>query len=109
MVNKIRFKPKDIIDKEFKVSYKGYDAKEVDYFLDFVAADYEFFHENIKSLEEKNKLLREENDKLNDNLDKLKIKLEIVEETKSTLEEKAFSQADVLDRINKLEKGMNER
>lgn len=38
---KVMLSPKKIIAKEFKVDFKGYNAEEVDHFLDMVVNDYE--------------------------------------------------------------------
>lgn len=35
--------PKKIVAKEFKVDFKGYNAEEVDHFLDLIVKDYESF------------------------------------------------------------------
>ena len=43
MERKVVLSPKKIVDKEFKVDFKGYNAEEVDHFLDLVVKDYEAF------------------------------------------------------------------
>ena len=43
MDNKLQLSPTKILNKEFKVDFKGYNATEVDYFLDTVVEDYETF------------------------------------------------------------------
>ena len=43
MENKVVLSPKKIVSKEFKVDFKGYNADEVDHFLDQVVKDYEAF------------------------------------------------------------------
>ncbi|MBB5174515.1 cell division regulator GpsB [Texcoconibacillus texcoconensis] len=42
---------KDILEKDFKTSFRGYDQDEVDEFLDQVIKDYEAFEKRIESLE----------------------------------------------------------
>ncbi len=37
----INLTPEDILDKNFSINLKGYDVKEVDYFLDLIKKDYE--------------------------------------------------------------------
>src|SRR5699024_10540749 len=49
----IQLSAKEILDKEFKTSIKGYNKDEVDQFLDIIIQDYERFEERIKELEEK--------------------------------------------------------
>lgn len=41
MEYKVVLSPKKIVSKEFKVDFKGYNADEVDHFLDQVVKDYE--------------------------------------------------------------------
>ena len=43
MEQKIILSPKKIVAKEFKVDFKGYNAEEVDHFLDIIVKDYETF------------------------------------------------------------------
>ena len=43
MEYKVVLSPKKIVSKEFKVDFKGYNADEVDHFLDQVVKDYEAF------------------------------------------------------------------
>jgi len=51
---------KEILEKEFKTSLKGYNQDEVDKFLDLVIQDYENFQMKIDQLtQEKQKLQRE--------------------------------------------------
>lgn len=56
--------PKEILEKEFKTSLKGYNQDEVDKFLDTVIKDYELFQKRIDVLENENARLKLEADKL---------------------------------------------
>lgn len=47
----IRLNAKEILDKEFRTSIKGYNKDDVDQFLDIIIRDYEIFEEKIKELE----------------------------------------------------------
>lgn len=49
---------KEILDKEFKTSMRGYNQEEVDAFLDVIIQDYEALELKIKQLEEKNAQLQ---------------------------------------------------
>ncbi|WP_018922384.1 cell division regulator GpsB [Salsuginibacillus kocurii] len=51
MASSIQLTAKDILDKEFKSSMKGYNKDDVDQFLDIVIQDYETFQDQLKSLE----------------------------------------------------------
>lgn len=50
----------DILDKEFKTGLRGYQAEDVDKFLDEIIKDYEAFNKEIKKLREENERLRAE-------------------------------------------------
>ena len=52
--------PKDILEKEFKTSLKGYNKDEVDKFLDSIIKDYEQFTKRISELEAENQRLKNE-------------------------------------------------
>ncbi|WP_261805606.1 cell division regulator GpsB [Lapidilactobacillus luobeiensis] len=67
---KINLSPEDIVNKDFKKKYRGYDDAEVDPFLDQVIQDYETFRNRIKTLEQENTRLVKKVDELsrqNDN------------------------------------------
>ncbi|MBM7542550.1 cell division regulator GpsB [Amphibacillus cookii] len=49
---------KDILDKQFKTSMRGYNQEEVDKFLDKIIQDYEFFNKKIEHLTQENERLK---------------------------------------------------
>ncbi|MCZ0701895.1 DivIVA domain-containing protein [Natronobacillus azotifigens] len=49
---------KDILDKNFKTSMRGYNQEEVDEFLDVIIQDYEFFANQIEQLKQENDRLK---------------------------------------------------
>ncbi|WP_017472162.1 cell division regulator GpsB [Amphibacillus jilinensis] len=49
---------KDILDKQFKTSMRGYNQEEVDEFLDKIIQDYEFFNKKIEQLAQENERLK---------------------------------------------------
>ncbi|OIJ20074.1 cell division protein DivIVA [Anaerobacillus alkalidiazotrophicus] len=55
--------PKEILEKEFKTSIKGYNQDEVDKFLDTVIKDYEQFQKRIELLENENAKFKKEAEK----------------------------------------------
>ncbi len=61
---KVNFTPEEIVNKDFKQKYRGYDSAEVDPFLDQVIQDYEAFIARIKTLETDNKRLVKKVDEL---------------------------------------------
>ncbi|MBM6619296.1 cell division regulator GpsB [Bacillus suaedaesalsae] len=56
MVSKLN--AKDILEKEFKTSLRGYNQEEVDKFLDLVIKDYELFAQTIEELQQENARLK---------------------------------------------------
>jgi DivIVA domain-containing protein len=60
--DKIRLTAKEILEKDFKTSLKGYNHDEVDQFLDLVIKDYETFHQEIERLEQENLRLKKQFD-----------------------------------------------
>jgi DivIVA domain-containing protein len=55
---------KEILEKEFKVGFRGYSQQEVDHYLDLVIKDYETLHQELSRLEQENLRLKKENSKL---------------------------------------------
>ncbi|MFB1049351.1 cell division regulator GpsB [Paraliobacillus sp. JSM ZJ581] len=53
---------KEILDKNFKTSMRGYNQEEVDAFLDIIIQDYERFINQIDKLEQDNSRLRKQSE-----------------------------------------------
>jgi DivIVA domain-containing protein len=53
-----QLKTKDILDKSFKSSMRGYNQEEVDAFLDDIIKDYEQFNNQIDRLKQENERLK---------------------------------------------------
>lgn len=106
MDNKIQLTPKKILDKEFKVDFKGYNSTEVDYFLDTVLEDYENFAKIIKNANSQLESLASENERLKAEIVKLTKEKEIYEENVESLEEQLSPQVDIIKRISLLEKAV---
>ncbi|WP_027723865.1 cell division regulator GpsB [Tuberibacillus calidus] len=51
---------KDILEKDFKTSLRGYSPEEVDQFLDIIIKDYETLNNEIERLRQENQRLRQE-------------------------------------------------
>lgn len=62
----IRLTAKDILEKDFKMSFRGYNADEVDKFLDLIIKDYEQFEHKLSALEQENAQLKREVKKLSE-------------------------------------------
>ncbi|RSL33293.1 cell division regulator GpsB [Salibacterium salarium] len=50
-MQQIQLTGKEILDKDFKSSMKGYNKDEVDQFLDMIIQDYEAYEERVSELE----------------------------------------------------------
>ncbi|TWI58970.1 cell division regulator GpsB [Halalkalibacter nanhaiisediminis] len=62
----IRFTAKEILEKDFKTSMRGYNPDEVDKFLDAIIQDYEAFQNKVANLERENEQLKREMKKLSE-------------------------------------------
>lgn len=60
----IQLTSKEILEKDFKTSMRGYNQEEVDEFLDVIIRDYNKFHEQIQRLEAENEQLKRNSDEL---------------------------------------------
>lgn len=106
MEYKIQLTPKKILNKEFKVDYKGYNPTEVDYFLDTVLADYECFAKIIEKANAEIDALVKENEELKEANLKLKQEKSVAEMSMASLEEQVSPQVDILKRLSLLEKAV---
>lgn len=59
-MEKTQLNTKEILDKDFKVSIRGYNQEEVDEFLDIIIQDYETFQQEIERLNNENERLRKQ-------------------------------------------------
>jgi DivIVA domain-containing protein len=60
LADKIKLNAKDILEKEFKTSVRGYKQEDVDKFLDYIIKDYEVFHQEIEDLQQENIRLKKQ-------------------------------------------------
>jgi DivIVA domain-containing protein len=58
--DKVKLTAKDILEKEFKTSVRGYKQEDVDKFLDFIIKDYETLHQEIEDLQQENIRLKKQ-------------------------------------------------
>ncbi|QIK57571.1 DivIVA domain-containing protein [Erysipelothrix sp. HDW6A] len=89
----------EIMEKEFHVDFKGYEALEVDQFLDEVIQDYNYFTELIKEQQE---LLKRYEDSLAQQK-RVILELEGKSRNQSNQVPSQFSHVDILKRISRLE------
>lgn len=60
LADKIKLTAKDILEKEFKTSVRGYKQEDVDKFLDYIIKDYEVFQQEIEDLQQENIRLKKQ-------------------------------------------------
>lgn len=58
--NKVHLSAKDILEKEFKTSIRGYNQEEVDQFLDIIIKDYEILTKELEELQLENQRLKKQ-------------------------------------------------
>lgn len=98
--NKIKYMPKDILEKSFKIDTRGYRLKEVDQFLDDIIVDYEQFLSIINNLEKEKADLLSEIMNLKQELRNTKLNMEVA--TNSNGGE--VTNVDIMRRLSQLEK-----
>ena len=98
--NRITLKPKDILEKDFKIDTRGYRLKEVDQFLDIIIGDYEQFFDIINTLEKEKADLMAEIVNLKQEVRNSKLSMEVVKNN----ENNEVSSIDVIRRLSQLEK-----
>jgi DivIVA domain-containing protein len=86
--DRIKLTAKDILEKEFKVSMRGYNQDEVDKFLDLIIKDYETFHQQIEELQQEN----------------MRLKRQLEESQKRQSTPAGTTNFDILQRLSNLEK-----
>ena len=98
--NRIKFMPKDILEKSFKIDTRGYRLKEVDQFLDDIIGDYEQFLDIINSLEKEKADLLSEIMSLKQELRNTKLNMEVAANTNGS----EVTNVDIMRRLSQLEK-----
>lgn len=99
--NRVKFTPKDILEKNFKIDMRGYTPKEVDQFLDDVIGDYEQFLEIINTLEKEKTDLLAEIMSLKQELRNTKLNMEVASKNVNGVE---VTNVDIMRRLSQLEK-----
>ncbi|WP_059105689.1 cell division regulator GpsB [Shouchella shacheensis] len=92
----IRFTAKEILDKDFKTSMRGYNQDEVDKFLDGVIQDYETYQKRLAQLESENEQLKQDLKKQADRPQRA--------QTASQQPSAGSTNYDILQRLSNLEK-----
>jgi DivIVA domain-containing protein len=89
LADKVKLTAKDILEKEFKTSVRGYKQEDVDKFLDHIIKDYEAFHQEIEDLQQEN----------------IRLKKQLEDSTRRQVPQTAgTTNFDILKRLSNLEK-----
>lgn len=106
MTYKIQLSPKKIVNKEFQIDFKGYNAEEVDYFLDMVVNDYEMFATMLNDSYMQIEKLQKANDELRQKVNQLETEKMIQNDQLKSMEDNLSANVDLLKRISNLEKAV---
>lgn len=101
--------PNKIVDKEFPPKKHGYDALEVDKFLDVVVEDYVDMEQHINKLEKENEELMRTAKLYKTRMDQAEIQNEVMKEKLGDIsnnKDASLSNIDLLKRISSLEQAL---
>ena len=96
-LNRVQLNAKDILEKNFKTTMRGYNQEEVDEYLDVIIQDYEALQQEIEKLQL-------ENDRLKKNPEQAKTRSAL--NTSSNTNSTQQVNYDVLKRLSNLEKAV---
>ena len=95
---RISLSTKDILQKQFKRSFRGFDIEEVDVFLDLIIRDYDTFQKEIS-------FLQAENERLLTKVDELSRQATVSKTNRSSnVSSSGVTNFDILKRLSNLEK-----
>ena len=95
---RISLSTKDILHKQFKRSFRGFDIEEVDAFLDLIIRDYDTFQKEIS-------FLQAENERLLTKVDELSRQATVSKVNRtSNVSSSGVTNFDILKRLSNLEK-----
>ena len=95
---RISLSTKDILQKQFKRSFRGFDIEEVDAFLDLIIRDYDTFQKEIS-------FLQAENERLLTKVDELSRQATVSKANRlSNVSSSGVTNFDILKRLSNLEK-----
>lgn len=95
---RISLSTKDILQKQFKRSFRGFDIEEVDAFLDLIIRDYDTFQKEISFLQAENERLLTKVDELSRQATVSKVN------HTSNVSSSGVTNFDILKRLSNLEK-----
>ncbi|MGX7108191.1 cell division regulator GpsB [Facklamia miroungae] len=88
---------KDILQKEFSRTMRGYNAAEVDEYLDSIIRDYDSYQKDVV-------FLKNENERLIAKIDELTKQLSLAKKNVATTPGSGVTNFDILKRLSNLEK-----
>ena len=106
MEQKVQLSPKRIVAKEFKVDFKGYNADEVDHFLDIILKDYEAFAALLNASYDQIDQLEAKIMEQKEIIAKLEKDKALQDDNIHAMEDNISSNVDILKRISLLEKAV---
>lgn len=104
-MEKLNLTPEEILNNQFNVDFKGYNADEVDSYLDLVLEDYQIAEENVQELLDLIASYQEEIKTLKAQIVELKGKQKTFDISQTT----KYSSVDILKRISRLEEQVNNK
>ncbi|MDO4500048.1 MAG: DivIVA domain-containing protein [Erysipelotrichaceae bacterium] len=102
-MEKLNLTPQEILDKQFNVDFKGYNADDVDAFLDKVLDDYYKSEDNVQELLDFITSLQEELKATKARVTELETQLEGQKKVFDLSKTTTYSSVDILKRISRLE------
>lgn len=108
MAGKVILDIQSIVDKEFNVDFKGYNATEVDAFLDLVIQDYQTYQATAVELDAKIAELERMNASLRAKLIEVEGRTRALEANPAAIEQ-GMSNVDILKRLARLESQVFDR
>lgn len=87
---------REIVDKDFKTKFRGYDREEVDEFLDLIIQDYKSFQDEIEDL-------KDDNDRLIAELDETSKQSDMRAQSQNA-SQSTVTNFDILKRLSNLER-----
>lgn len=108
MAGKVNLDIQTILDKEFNIDFKGYNATEVDAFLDLVIQDYQTYQEITGNLNQKIAELERTNASLRAKLIEVEGRTRALEANPTPAQQGA-SNIDILKRLSRLEEEVFEQ
>ncbi len=103
MADKFNLDPKAIVEKVFDIDFKGYNAEQVDKFLDLVIKDYQMYQKLLDDAEAKLQELENINASLRLKVVEMEGRQRAQQDASPILNASGTANVDILKRISRLE------